>query len=319
MRLPLISIIIPVYNSGAYIERCLQSLAKQDLTDIEVIIVNDGSSDCSVEICETYTLQIRNIKLFHQANLGVASARNRGLRESHGQWVTFIDSDDWVVDDYIEHIKYLALSNQAEVIRFGYFEVHGECYKEVVIPQSIFLNSIEDMLIINNSVSYYAVLWNSLIKRDIILDLQFDNDLKWSEDYIYMYNVYIRCKTMFLYNRALYYYRKNNDGLASTCKDPVMIRKAIDRGLTLKLRMVKSENNKLQILQGYHYWARQAMRHAYVSGYDYIYKKEFTRDFPLLDFNKATLLERIFYTNAIPFVLRNCICGFYYKMSERFK
>ena len=103
---PLISIIVPVYNAESTLNQCIDSIINQKFTDWELLLVNDGSSDRSGEICDEYAAKDSRIKVFHKENGGVSSARNVGIDNSLGKWVTFIDSDDKIFDDIFSLLKY---------------------------------------------------------------------------------------------------------------------------------------------------------------------------------------------------------------------
>ena len=98
---PLVSVIIPVYNVEKYLRRCLNSVIDQEYKNIEIILVNDGSTDNSLEIAISYKEKDKRIKVFSQENQGLSAARNMGLDKSHGEYITFIDSDDYVSKDYV--------------------------------------------------------------------------------------------------------------------------------------------------------------------------------------------------------------------------
>jgi glycosyltransferase involved in cell wall biosynthesis len=102
--LPLVSIIIPVYNAEKYLNQCIESILNQTYKNIEVILVNDGSSDNSGIICDNYANTDNRIKVIHQINQGVSSARNRGIENSKGEFLSFVDSDDWILDKYLEDL-----------------------------------------------------------------------------------------------------------------------------------------------------------------------------------------------------------------------
>lgn len=97
-----ISIIVPVYNSSRYLEKCFDSIRDQTYTDFEVIVINDGSTDCSGEICDKYAELDNRFKIIHKENGGVSKARNIGIDNANGEYITFIDSDDWIDVDYLQ-------------------------------------------------------------------------------------------------------------------------------------------------------------------------------------------------------------------------
>ena len=99
-----ISVIIPVYNVENYLKRCLNSVLNQTLKDIEIICVNDGSTDDSAQICEEYALKDERFSVFHQENKGVSAARNKGLSLAEGEYICFIDSDDSIKENYLSHL-----------------------------------------------------------------------------------------------------------------------------------------------------------------------------------------------------------------------
>ena len=103
-NLPLISVVLPVYNVENYLEKCLNSVVKQTYKNIEIIIVNDGSLDSSIDICNKYANKDSRIKVFTKPNGGLSDARNFGIKKSMGEFITFIDSDDYVTDDYVEYL-----------------------------------------------------------------------------------------------------------------------------------------------------------------------------------------------------------------------
>ena len=104
MELPIISVVVPVYNVEKYLEKCLNSILEQTYKNFEVILVDDGSSDCCFNICEQYAKKDTRIKAFHKKNGGLADARNYGIKRAIGNYITFIDSDDFVKKEYLEFL-----------------------------------------------------------------------------------------------------------------------------------------------------------------------------------------------------------------------
>lgn len=129
-----VSVIIPVYNSEKYVEKCIRSVMNQTYRDLEIIIVNDGSTDRSGEILEGLSAEDVRIHLLHQENSGVAAARNRGLEEATGKYLTFIDGDDYIAKDYIESLYNAAVEKRAEIVICGltYVDENGDNLGKVV-------------------------------------------------------------------------------------------------------------------------------------------------------------------------------------------
>lgn len=129
-----VSIIIPVYNSEKYVEKCIRSIMNQTFRDLDIVIVNDGSTDGSGEILERLATEDKRIRLFHQENGGVAVARNRGLEAATGEYLTFVDGDDYIAEDYIERLYDYSVEKGAEMVICGltYVDEEGNCLGKVI-------------------------------------------------------------------------------------------------------------------------------------------------------------------------------------------
>ena len=123
MDQPLISIIVPVYNVDKYLEKCINSLLDQTYENIEIILIDDGSKDKSGSICDVYSDNYKNIKVVHKENAGLGYARNTGLEMTHGNYVTFVDSDDWVSQDLIQHMYIAMTENKVDFCKSGFQQV----------------------------------------------------------------------------------------------------------------------------------------------------------------------------------------------------
>lgn len=175
-----LSIIIPAYNSEATIARCLDSLKSQLTDDVEVIVVDDGSSDATSEICDGYSSADPRFRIFHKENGGVSSARNVGLDYSNGSWITFLDSDDKLADGALELIlNALDYGKDMVVENVVMCEVSGNSFP--VLPTVI--DSLERMFCEPLSGS----VWNKVFRRDIIenFGLRFDISLSFYEDWLF--------------------------------------------------------------------------------------------------------------------------------------
>ncbi len=132
-----ISIIIPIYNSEAYLHQCIESIIKQTYTDLEIILVNDGSTDNSAVICDYYAKKDPRIKVIHQKNQRIGAARNKGLEEATGEWVTFLDSDDYMELDAYKFALNIALKYQADIVQWDLiFEPEKGC-KDIIDNKAV--------------------------------------------------------------------------------------------------------------------------------------------------------------------------------------
>ena len=202
---PLISVIVPVYNVEKYVGRCLTSITNQSYTNLEIIVVNDGSTDNSLSVCEAYAAKDNRIKLITQENRGLSGARNTGLRHYTGEYVTFVDSDDWIHRSMIEFLYDVLMRLDSEMSLCASLRVSEEMipdknYKEI---EGI-THTCEEFLKLFLSGKYTAC-WSRLFKKDIISGFEFPEGLN-CEDYIYMYEAIRRIKTVAIINLPLYYY-----------------------------------------------------------------------------------------------------------------
>ena len=120
MNMPLVTVIVPIYNTSKYLRRCIDSIIKQSYENIEVILVDDGSTDSSPDICDQFEIKDRRVKVIHKENGGLSSSRNKGLDIMAGEWVTFVDSDDWIAKDTIEYcVSLIKDDNSIDIIQYN--------------------------------------------------------------------------------------------------------------------------------------------------------------------------------------------------------
>lgn len=197
MSLSRVSVIVPVYNAEGVVSRGVDSILTQSYQDFELILVDDGSTDNSGAICDNYAQQDGRVKVVHQENAGVSAARNAGLKVAQGEWVTFVDSDDIVLDGFLESL--VAAVNREERIDLaycGYAIVEGSTsimtYRSATY---IGKEQLHDVLS-STKLLYRCSPWAKLFRRSIITDngLKFDTNLTISEDrlFIYKYLIHVR-------------------------------------------------------------------------------------------------------------------------------
>ncbi len=207
MEKDLVSIIIPVYNVASYVERCVTSLLKQTYKNIEIILINDGSTDNSSEVCNNFikTHNGKGLHLIEQENSGVSSARNAGLNKANGEYVMFVDADDWVDETYVEKLYTAIKDNDADFAYCGFIEWHSE-EKQIKFTKANALYSL---------IEYYKQfkmnrpqLWCGLYKKDIILTnkIMFDVLLRRMEDGCFVAEYLSCCSKIVSISETLYYY-----------------------------------------------------------------------------------------------------------------
>ena len=206
MENALISVIIPAYNAEEHIERCLDSVKTQTYSNLEILVIDDGSTDNTLQICENHSKSDNRIIVIHQSNSGVANTRNLGLDSCHGEYVTFIDSDDYVCDDFIEILYKHIILNPTPAVRCNYFTkienklTEYKYYDESEIESSIVL---KDLLYQRKNLCY---CWGVLFKRSAIGDIRFKNYLL-CEDTHFLVDFLVSQNTKIGFvNKALYVY-----------------------------------------------------------------------------------------------------------------
>ena len=181
----MISVIVPVYNVEKYLHRCVDSILAQTFADFELLLVNDGSKDKSGAICDEYAAKDSRVRVFHKENGGVSSARNLGFDNAIGEWITFVDSDDYILNDGLEKLV-SSINNDVDI-------VVGDYFKDVRYERAEFVNAV-----LRNNITWS--LWGKLFKRTVLNASSFDTPRYYNigEDLIMQlkvgYNVnYVKC------------------------------------------------------------------------------------------------------------------------------
>lgn len=211
-NLPLISIIVPVYNAAQYLPKCIESILAQTYTHFELLLLDDGSKDNSLEICNSYAKQDIRIKVFSHSNMGVSATRNRGIEIAQGEYISFVDSDDWVKNNYLETL-YATLRNDLGMgLVIAAFD---RCSNNEIIPinvPSVLLkqNEIERLVtdFLEERITYP---WNKLFYRKIIVenDLRFVANLSCFEDLFFTLDYARYVEYVNIVNDKIYCYRVN--------------------------------------------------------------------------------------------------------------
>lgn len=187
----MISVIIPVYNTSEYLRGCFDSILSQDYTDWEVILVNDGSTDNSLQICEEYALKDKRFSVFNQENKGVSAARNRGLAAAKGEYICFIDSDDSVKENYLSHLLSLFADSNVRIVASRLFEGNKKTTDlHYIKGKNKVLRSVFDM---QKGIRGY--IGGKMFCADIIRDnnLCFNEGQILSEDTVFIYDYLCLC------------------------------------------------------------------------------------------------------------------------------
>lgn len=201
-----ISIIVPIYNAELYLNECIDSIISQSYNNIELILINDGSKDNSEKICLNYANKDKRIKYIYQKNAGVSAARNNGVKESSGEYILFVDSDDFLEKDalsqIIENIK------NVDLLCFGYKAVYTDkSINNCLQSELCDLNTIKEKILLDNNIGGF--LWNKLFLSKIIKnnELKFNQKIHFCEDLLFVTEYIKYCKKIKYINQCLYHYR----------------------------------------------------------------------------------------------------------------
>lgn len=216
------SIIIPVYNAEKYIKECLDSVARQTYANAEVILVDDGSTDATKEICDEYAKKDARFKVVHKANGGVVAARWCGVSLSRGEYVIFVDGDDWIAEDFVSLCAERIEKTGAEIVCFGAKEVCGDFERQILpYPPYGFLDAeaiekdVFPYLIEDASGKYFSpVLWAKAFKKELFEKYAYkEGGLTMGEDLACVKPCVFHAKSLYVSEKIAYYYRTDNVSL----------------------------------------------------------------------------------------------------------
>lgn len=276
-----VSVVIPVYNVEKYIRQCLESVINQTLKDIEIICINDGSKDNTLKILEEYSQKDSRIVLIDKENEGLSAARNQGTELARGEYISYIDSDDWVDTHYLEALYNAAKKYNSDVACSSIIRVTaGRRRNKLIYKKEEFTRDIDKKNELTN-VPIYSYVWNKIYKRDKLIQsgVKFPigrvyEDIIWSIQAIYYLDGVVTVPS------AIYYYRKNPTSVMSSKAK----QNAIDCATSEKEMLEFAKEKGLKLLDGYKYAKRDRYR-----------------------FLGITLLKRFYY---YPDIIEYCLLGF---------
>ena len=205
----LISVIVPIFNNEEYLMECIESIVNQSYKHLEIILINDGSTDGSKKICDEYAQRDSRIKIIHKGNEGVSKTRNLGIDMATGKWITFIDADDYIETDFIEKAMKYALEEKCDVVITGYRRLRGEKEETICKEESYKLNGREYLLKALSPQEGIGFSAMKLIKKSIIKDIKFDSRLRVGEDALFNTMLSENIERAYYLNKDLYIYRVN--------------------------------------------------------------------------------------------------------------
>lgn len=217
MQNPLISIIVPVYNVESYLQRCLDSIISQTYSNLEIILVDDGSPDKCPQICDKYATGDNRIVVIHKENGGLSDARNVGLNICKGEYISFIDSDDWVSLEYINELYTSIKETNADIAIVNHKHVTSFPTREIQEKRCIKLFSKQQALfeLIAKQHQPFVVSWGKLYRKEMFSNIRFPKG-KYHEDE-FTSHLLINAATKIVYsNKTLYFYFQRSNSITST-------------------------------------------------------------------------------------------------------
>lgn len=215
-EISLISVIIPVYKVENYLSKCIESVINQTYSNIEIILVDDGSPDNCGKICDEYAEKDNRIVVIHKENGGLSDARNAGTEIASGEYITYIDSDDWVAKRYIEILYNAIKSNNADISIANLKRVRSEIVQnEPIVPNAVVFNreqAIEEMLY---QTSFDTSAWCKLYRTCVMKELLYPIG-KWYEDLFTTYKVIATSDKVAFVDVPIYYYRNNPNSIMNS-------------------------------------------------------------------------------------------------------
>ncbi|MEI2393116.1 glycosyltransferase [Priestia megaterium] len=212
----LVSVIVPVYNVEKYLKRCIESIINQDYKNIELIIVNDGSTDNSERILEDFANVDNRICIINKENGGISSARNVGLRKAKGEFICFVDSDDWIDSSMIAKMLKVCEQEDADIVQCGYREIYenGERGKIIKLEEKNFIEEEITSIYFSNT-DFHAVMWNKLYKKTIFNKISFVEGKQY-EDTMASFEIILKSKKIFNLPDVFYNYYQRENSIMNT-------------------------------------------------------------------------------------------------------
>ena len=217
-----ISIIVPIYNVDRYLTECIESLIHQTYQNLEIILVNDGSTDKSEEICLRYAQNDKRVRYIKKDNGGVSSARNTGIDSSTGDYITFVDPDDWCETNMYYEIIRTAKNYETDAVFCGFSmdsdltsksKLYGECFSGKVSTNKVWGHLF-------SQDGYYTSIWNKLFRANLIKNdketLYFETNIIMGEDEEWLSRVMAKCESVYLLSEPLYHWIRHSSGACST-------------------------------------------------------------------------------------------------------
>lgn len=210
-----ISVIVPVYNVKKYLPRCVDSILSQTFKDFELLLIDDGSTDGSGDICDNYATNDNRIKVFHKPNEGISATRNFGIGHANGMYIQFVDGDDWIEPDMFGQMLAIADNTNADIVGCNFFIDFDYCRNEINCYHELKEDFVREVI-----SDHWGVVWKILVKKGLYIDnsIRFPSGINGGEDYVVCVELSVSAKRIRCINKPLYHYNRsvNNNSIMSS-------------------------------------------------------------------------------------------------------
>lgn len=218
----LISVIVPIYNTEKYLRKCIESILSQSYKNIELLLINDGSPDSSAEICREYLDKDKRCYYFEKENGGLSDARNYGIERAKGEYITFVDSDDFFLEEAIEKLHATALLGESDLVVGGFCHFDSPNFyifdrkrfgnlPITIVEKEFAVNQMDEMFEV--PFLCYSTAWGKLYKSSLFKEIRYPLG-KYAEDQFTTWKLYLASEKIAVCNHTIYAYRKNYEGLS---------------------------------------------------------------------------------------------------------
>lgn len=223
---PRFSIVVPIYNVEKFLYQCIESVLKQSFHDYELILVDDGATDSSGKICDEYASKCDKVRVIHKTNGGLVSARRAGVLAANGEYIGYVDGDDWVADCWLSEVNKVIDQNHPDIVEYNAFKnIDGKnmemktsrfrgLYDEKEVSEKIIPCMLFDKQQRFYTFGVLPAVWSKIIKTEILKEnLCTEDRITFGEDVACIYNNILKCKSFYGIDRPLYYYRQNSQSM----------------------------------------------------------------------------------------------------------
>ncbi len=236
-----VSVLVPIYNVQCYLSKCIDSILGQTFKDFELILVDDGSTDESGAICDAYAAKDSRVNVFHQSNQGIGRTREFALQQARGEYVMWVDSDDWIEPDMLKQMVESAQENQSDIVGCNLDVVWKDAIWKIESKHTDIETYRRDMI-----ASQWTVLWRHLFRRTLIEDndIHFPEGINNGEDYYFVSNCFLCARKFSFVDTILYHYNRWNEGSTIATVDEKKIYEQIEATRLVDRLLIKLNRKK---------------------------------------------------------------------------